>query len=143
MNKIDTLINEQGDWILSYSYNAYGNNILFLFQNFSMNDIRFKYNQSIMEMAYKSQKTNLILKKYIEYNPNIPFVINADGFFDCVNILENKLPELSTINSYNQFLDKYYQRHEKFLKLCYNIIYDESMTFVDTVYRRMEILLRV
>lgn len=134
MNKIDALINEQGDWIISYSYNAYGSNILFLLQNFSMDDIRFKYNQAILEMAYKNQKTNHILMKYIADNPNIPFIINASRFFDCMNILENRLPVSRTIDSYHQYLNKYYEKHEKFLKLCYEIINDETMTLINDVY---------
>lgn len=142
---IDRLVNGNGDWILIFTYNNFGDNVLLLLPNHRVGDDELPERQAIINLISDWNEWSIIIDDFMKDRPDQPFIIKGETLIECVDIMSKKLSKLIIDDDFSKFTDedemfsallKLANRIEIDLKsdgnLLWTVMYHKWINFINT-----------
>lgn len=105
-SNIDRLINGNGDWILIFTYNNFGDNVLMLLPNHRVNDNELPERQAIINLTSDWDEWNMIMDDFMSDRPNQPFIVKSKTLVECIDIMSKKLSKVIIGDDFSKFNDE-------------------------------------
>lgn len=115
-SNIDRLINGNGEWILIFTYNNFGDNVLMLLPNFRVNDDELPERQAIINLTSDWDEWNMIMDDFMSDRPNQPFIVKGKTLIESIDIMSKKLSKVIIGDDFSKFDDEN-EMFSEFLKL--------------------------
>lgn len=103
---IDRLVNGNGDWILIFTYNNFGDNVLLLLPNHRVGDDELPERQAIINLISDWNEWSIIIDDFMKDRPDQPFIIKGETLIECVDIMSKKLSKVIIDDDFSKFTDE-------------------------------------
>ena len=99
---IENLISSNGDWRVSYVYNNYGQNTLFLLPNYGVDDNEDIINNTVMDCQQDAFEIAYLVDQFINDHPSTPFIVRDSTVGLAIKLMDSRLGMYS---SWEKFVD--------------------------------------